>query len=127
LNTREMRITYSKAGHPYPILFRKRTKTHELLDAEGFFIGMFDGAAFENMEISLDHGDRLLLYTDGLIEARNPTGGSFEMRRLENILAERDDLSGDALVEEIYQQLSAFTRRDRFDDDLCMVLLSVGA
>jgi len=127
LNTREMRITYSKAGHPYPILFRKRTKTHELLDAEGFFIGMFDEAAFENMEISLDHGDRLLLYTDGLIEARNPTGGSFEMRRLESILAERDDLSGDALVEEIYQQLSAFTQRDRFDDDLCMVLLSVGA
>lgn len=127
LNTKEKKIIYSKAGHPYPILYRKNTKTRELLDAEGFFIGMFDEAVFENMEIFLDHGDRLLLYTDGVIEARNPAGGCFEMKHLGNILAERDDLPCDALIEEIYQQLSQFTQKDRFEDDLCMILLSVGA
>ena len=127
LNTKEKRILYSKAGHPYPILYRKKTKTHELLDAEGFFIGMFDEAVFEDMEISLDHGDRLLLYTDGIIEARNPAGSCFEVRQLERILAEHVDLSGDALVEKIYDRLAAFTEKDRFEDDLCMVLLSIGA
>lgn len=126
LNTRKKRIVYSKAGHPYPILYRKKDKTHEFLDAEGFFIGMFDEADFENREISLGDGDRLLLYTDGVIEARNPAGRCFEMRYLENILAERSGLPCNRLIEEIYQQLSEFTEKDRFEDDLCMVLLSVG-
>lgn len=126
LDTRKKRIVYSKAGHPYPILYRKKSKTHEFLDAEGFFIGMFEEAEFENREVSLGNGDRLLLYTDGVIEARNPEGGCFEMRNLENILAEGDSLSCDRLMEEIYGQLSRFTQKDRFEDDLCMVLLSVG-
>jgi len=125
LNTKEKKIVYSKAGHPYPMLYRKNTKTNELLDAHGFFIGMFEEAVFENMETSLDHGDRLLLYTDGVIEARNPAGGCFEISHLQRVLADSADLAGDALIEEIYQKLSQFTQRDGFEDDLCMVLLSV--
>jgi sigma-B regulation protein RsbU (phosphoserine phosphatase) len=87
---------------------------------------MFEEAVFENMEIFLNCGDRLLLYTDGVIEARNPAGGSFEISHVQRILAERDDLSGDALVDAIYQELLQFTQRDRFEDDLCMVLVSIG-
>ena len=120
----EKRIVYSKAGHPYPILFRKATGTHQRLDAEGFFIGMFDEAVFENMEVSLEDGDRLLLYTDGVIEARDPSGTCFELKHLEHILADQNDLPCHVLLEEIYARLSRFTQRDRFEDDLCMVLVS---
>jgi PAS domain S-box-containing protein len=126
LNTKKRGVIYSKAGHPYPILYRRKTKSHELLNADGFFIGMFDEAVFEDRETSLDPGDRLLLYTDGAIEARNPDGHSFELRHLKNILAEYEDLSCNAMIEEIYRQLSQFTQRDHFEDDLCLVLVSVG-
>jgi PAS domain S-box-containing protein len=126
LDTKEKRVVYAKAGHPYPMLYRMGSRSHELLDADGFFIGMFEEAVFEDMEISLDHGDRLLLYTDGVIEARNPAGGCFEIGHVQRILDERHDLSGDALIEDIYQELLQFAQRDRFEDDLCMVLLSVG-
>jgi len=126
LRPREKTIVYSKAGHPYPILFRKATGTHQRLDAEGFFIGMFDEAVFENMEVPLHDGDKLLLYTDGVIEARDPSGACFELNRLEHILADQNDLPCHVLVEEIYARLSRFTRRDRFEDDLCMVLVSAG-
>jgi sigma-B regulation protein RsbU (phosphoserine phosphatase) len=126
LNARKRRILYAKAGHPYPMLYRKKSNTHELLDADGFFIGMFEEAVFEDVETVLDRGDRLLLYTDGVIEARNPQGTCFETGHLQRILAERADLPGEALIEEIYRTLSQFTQRDRFDDDLCMVLLSFG-
>jgi PAS domain S-box-containing protein len=126
LNPSEKKIIYAKAGHPYPMLYRRNTKTHKLLDADGFFIGMFEEAVFENMEIFLNYGDRLLLYTDGVIEARNPAGGSFEMSHVQRILAECDDLSGDALVDAIYRELLQFTQGDHFEDDLCMVLVSIG-
>ncbi len=126
LNAQEKKIVYSKAGHPYPILYRKDRNTHEFLDADGFFIGMFHEAVFENRETSLNRGDRLLLYTDGVIEARNPVGDSFDMRHLEIILAEGNDLTCDTLIEEIYQQLASFAQKESFDDDLCMVLLSAG-
>ena len=126
LNPRKGKIVYAKAGHPYPILFRKATRTHERLDAEGFFIGMFDEAVFEDMEVSVRDGDKLLLYTDGIIEARNAAGTCFDLSHLECILADHDDLPCHALLEEIYAQLSQFTQRDRFEDDMCMVLVSVG-
>jgi PAS domain S-box-containing protein len=126
-NARTRKMVYSKAGHPYPILYRRNTNTHELLDTDGFFIGMFDEALFENKETPLNDGDRLLLYTDGVIEARNPAGGCFDMKQLKYILTNGNDLSCHSLIEEIYQELSMFTQKDRFDDDLCMVLLSVGA
>ncbi len=126
LNTREGKLVYSKAGHPYPILYRRKTKTHDLLDAEGFFIGMFEEAIFENRETLLRSGDRLLLYTDGVIEARNPAGENFTRGHLEAILAEHEDLPCKAMIEMIYQKLWQFTRKDRFEDDLCMVFLSVG-
>lgn len=126
LNPGEKKIVYSKAGHPYPILYRKRSNTHELLDADGFFIGMFDEAVFEDRMVPLDSGDRLLLYTDGVIEARNAAGVCFDLKNLENILAEGNDLPCDTLIEAIYQQLADFTQKESFEDDLCMVLLSVG-
>jgi sigma-B regulation protein RsbU (phosphoserine phosphatase) len=127
LNPRERRMTYAKAGHPYPILFRNNTGKHELLDAEGFFIGMFEEALFEDVGTSLEPGDRLFLYTDGVIEARNGTGVCFEIGHLVSILAHQQGAPCDAVVEEILKQLSEFTRKERFDDDLCMVLLSVDA
>jgi PAS domain S-box-containing protein len=126
LNPNERKIVCSKAGHPYPVLYRKNTGTHDLIDVQGFFIGMFEEAVFENLEFSLNDGDRLLLYTDGIIEARNPAGAPFEIKQLQSILAKRADLGADALIEEIYHELSQFTQGDRFEDDLCMVLLSAG-
>ncbi|MBW2056762.1 MAG: SpoIIE family protein phosphatase [Deltaproteobacteria bacterium] len=127
LDTNKGRVTYSKAGHPYPILYRKRSQSHEFLDTDGFFIGMFEEAEFENRETFLEKGDRLLLYTDGVIEARNPEGSCFETRYLQDILAEGNGLSCSGLMEEIYRRLSRFTGKDRFEDDLCMVLVSVEA
>ncbi len=127
LNPTERSVTYAKAGHPYPIVCRGNGGTCEFLDAQGFFIGMFEEAAFEDKETVLTKGDRLLLYTDGVIEARNSEGHSFEIKRLESILAESSHLSCVAVVEEIHRALLQHTQKESFEDDVCMVLMAIEA
>ena len=83
-------ITFSNAGHPTPLLYRKNTGEVLELDTDGFFLGMFeDGAYGEKTITGIENGDSVLLYTDCLIEARNSAGIPFGMDRLK-ALFEKD-------------------------------------
>jgi phosphoserine phosphatase RsbU/P len=68
------RIVYSNAGHNPPLLIRS-TGTVELLCEGGMVLGIFPDNQYEQAEMPLMSGDRLLFYTDGITEARNPEGG----------------------------------------------------
>ena len=67
LNRRSRRFTYVLAGHP-PIIHLKMDGTLAMLSGEGDLLGAFDMPFFETHEIPVAAGDRLLFYTDGLIE-----------------------------------------------------------
>ena len=63
-------ISYSRAAHPYPILFRKNQKKMQFLNAKaGSVMGVFDSASFQKTTESVEKGDILLLYSDGLIDS----------------------------------------------------------
>jgi len=67
LNRRSKRFTYVLAGHP-TIIHLKADGTTQLLSGEGDLLGAFDTPFFESHDIPVAVGDRLLFYTDGLIE-----------------------------------------------------------
>ena len=59
------RLTFSNAGHPAPLLYKKRTGEIIELDTDGFFLGMFDDGAYGEKTVSdIECGDALLLYRD---------------------------------------------------------------
>ncbi len=76
LNTKTGRILYSTAAHPMPILVRRRGEI-EFLDKGGTMIGTGWPIPFEEGEVTLEEGDRLFVYTDGIVEYANAAGEQY--------------------------------------------------
>ena len=63
LNTKTLQLTYSRAGHPYPVLIRDGKV--EQLQSQGGLLGVFEDAKYTQQTIQLERGDKLFLYSDG--------------------------------------------------------------
>ena len=64
LNTSTLQLTYARAGHPYPILIRRKENPKQL-EVQGSLLGIFEHAKFPQQTVQLQTGDKLLLYSDG--------------------------------------------------------------
>ncbi|HNR88766.1 MAG TPA: PAS domain S-box protein [Spirochaetota bacterium] len=65
------RFTFSRGGHPHPLLYRAATGSVEMIKSRGTIIGKFDDFEFTDERVDLATGDRVFLFTDGLPETRN--------------------------------------------------------
>jgi serine phosphatase RsbU (regulator of sigma subunit) len=81
---RELR--YINAGHESPFLLRSGGRV-ERLDPTGRPIGLVPGGGYTERRVAIGAGDRLFLYTDGLVDAENEAGDHFGAGRLETLLA----------------------------------------
>jgi sigma-B regulation protein RsbU (phosphoserine phosphatase) len=88
------RFSYVMAGHPAPIV-QPRTGSAAPLQGRGLPIGMIEHATFEDEAVTLQSGDRLYFYTDGVIEALNASEQEFGYSRL---MAEIDRLRDQPLA-----------------------------
>jgi serine phosphatase RsbU (regulator of sigma subunit) len=118
-------ITYSNAGHPSPLLFRKSTGEVVELDTDGFFLGMFnDGGYEEKTFTNIENGDALLLYTDCILETENSKGEPFGMERLKKTFARALEVThGQEVIDHIEAEVRVFNSHDSFDDDFTVLLL----
>ena len=64
ININTLQLTYCRAGHPYPILIRRKEQPQHL-EIEGLLLGILEEAEYSQRTIQLQHGDKLLLYSDG--------------------------------------------------------------
>jgi phosphoserine phosphatase RsbU/P len=122
LDVSNNKLVYSKAGHTPPILLRKDNSVM-LLETEGVFLGMFDSPEFEQKEILLEKGDKILLYTDGLTEAKDENNELFGSQRLTKILLDNHSLSSENLFQKILDEVKEYNNNQKIDDDLTMLLL----
>jgi anti-sigma regulatory factor (Ser/Thr protein kinase) len=91
LDLRSNKLTYSNAGHTYPIIYRKGTNQIIPLRTQGTFIGIFENGFYEEHSVFLNPGDWLVLFTDGLYRLYNERD-AFEGRLLlEKDLIEKID------------------------------------
>ena len=79
------KLTFTNAGHNPPLLMRHNGEC-EQLDEGGSVIGAFCESVYTEREIQLYSGDKLLLFTDGVTEARNASGEEFGEQRLQECL-----------------------------------------
>jgi len=119
-------IAYAGAGHP-PALLLRRDGTSESLDSLSPLIGLFPemGRNCRVSKTGFERGDRLLLFTDGLIETRNADG---EMLGIDGVRAVLRDINGQTGSDEILVELAAarrcFAGHDIPDDDVLLVVTS---
>jgi serine phosphatase RsbU (regulator of sigma subunit) len=122
---RELR--YVNAGHESPFLLRRDGRL-ERLDPTGRPIGLLTGGGYVERRVPIEPGDRLFLYTDGLVDAEDPSGADFGLARLESILDAGGGDTGDpatllARVERAYQEHRGGAEAA---DDATLLLLKVG-
>ena len=119
------RLRYASAGHNPP-LFLKHSATNCVgLDADGMVLGVSPNVAFEEKELILEPGDRLLLYTDGATETQNEMGKFFGTQRLCKAFSAQRGFSPEATLENILDQLRDFRGSGAFLDDITMVSISL--
>ncbi|MBF0625819.1 MAG: SpoIIE family protein phosphatase [Magnetococcales bacterium] len=108
------------AGLPGCLLFRGSSQVREI-PSEFLPLGIrtVDRPFPPGTLLDLQPADRLYLFTDGIIEARNPTGELFELARVERFLA--DHATRGAPLEAIYGPLQEFCQTDRYQDDITLV------
>lgn len=122
LDPQSYRLTYTNAGHPFPMILHAQAGQIEDLRKGGIPLGLFPQGSYEQGETRLDPGDTLLLYTDGVTEASNADEEEFSEGRLRALLIAHHQADPQHLVETIYTNVSAFmTFPPR--DDVAMVVV----
>jgi sigma-B regulation protein RsbU (phosphoserine phosphatase) len=123
LDSKRRRLTYSNAGHNPGIIARGNGEILRL-DRGGTVLGPFVRCKFEQGEIAVESGDRVLLFTDGVTEARNEYGEEFGEDRLIGLLTEHRGLDADDLQRALMQAVFEFSGGD-FHDDATLIVCSV--
>jgi serine phosphatase RsbU (regulator of sigma subunit) len=124
LDPRDGRLRYANAGHEAP--YRQRENHASELWATGMPLGMLPGSRYEEFEATLAPGESLLFYSDGLVEAHNPSGEMFGFPRLQALLSA--PAREHALLDFVLAQLYGFTgeKWEQEDDVTLLTLQRVG-
>ena len=88
-------------------------------------MGLFPILHCEPEQVTLESGDVLVWYTDGLTEAENQAGEELGPRKIFDIVRSNRDASAQEIVDLLYQEVINFSGRDTFDDDLTIMVLKV--
>ena len=120
-------FTFTNAGHNHPILFRTGGPM-ERLEKGGMILGFLSDQAYEQDTVSLDPGDVLVLFTDGITEARGPGEISkedvfFGEERLMDVCREHLDKSARRLQSAILKSVVEFTKDQPQSDDITLVII----
>jgi sigma-B regulation protein RsbU (phosphoserine phosphatase) len=117
------RLLYCNAGHHPPILFRASTNSIKTLSPTGPAIGLTPQADFYQETIRFTKGDTLLLYTDGLSEARNESGEEFGEGRIIDFIKTHHNQSVENIQRSLYKYVKQFAHK--IDDDATMMIVKV--
>ena len=116
-------VTLVNAGHPHPLIYHRKTRTIELADGSettSVPLGIMDEVEYPSHEISLEVGDTVLTYTDGVTEAKNPQDLQLETRGI-NTAIHGGTFSPRALVDQVVKAVEQFTQGRSQSDDIALV------
>lgn len=121
------RVIFGSGGHPNAIRFEYKTEKIELLDTNGMFIGsMLEANEFyENGTTKLKSGDRIFLYTDGLVEHKNVGGEQFGLDRVVELIKKHKFDSLKTTVDSIAGSLREFMSGAQVRDDVSILAIEL--
>lgn len=121
VNTDRQSVTIANAGHP-PALLHRGHATSTVQQNGGVMLGVFPEAKYTNTEVApFGAGDRLLLYSDGILEARDRAGQFFDGDRVARWLSDIRHTSAEQFADAAFSELTQWTGGG-FDDDVTFVI-----
>ncbi len=115
-------LSYCSAGHPPALMVRARTGELVSLDVQSGVVGAFANMRYLNGEVALENGDTLLLYTDGVTEARNKEGAFFGEDGLRDVVLRESAVGYEGLCDRILDAVASFAGGS-LEDDVALVVL----
>jgi serine phosphatase RsbU (regulator of sigma subunit) len=116
-------LVYTNAGHTLPLLLRKNHREMHWLEKDGMPLGITGELKLENKKIHIKPGDHLVMYTDGVTEARSPEDTLFGEDRLFNTLHTFPARSEDSLIEVLDSRILEFQSNAPAADDVTIFVI----
>ncbi|WP_084507656.1 PP2C family protein-serine/threonine phosphatase [Geminicoccus roseus] len=117
------RLVLCQAGHPPPLHVRRSDREVVMVGDGGPVVGLFPDAVYENVEIDLQPGDRLVLYSDGIIECCGPNDELYSEERFAASVGISMDLPLTVAVQDLGEQLSLWRGGLAYEDDVSLLVL----
>ena len=124
LNPHQQRLRFASAGHLDPYAYRARGRRLEPLSSWGFPLGVRRREPFREHVVAFAPGDRLILYSDGLIEAIDDDGDPYGFERFEKTILENGHLNAEEIKKTLLGAIKKFTRNRPPEDDQTLVVVS---
>ena len=126
INPQSGEITYVNAGHNPPLFCHNQAgRTGQLarLERTGIALGVLENAEYKQNTIRLSPGDFIMLYTDGVTDAKNSSGHHYGMERMESLLMNKPDLTADHGISSLIQSIEEFSGESESYDDITLTMV----
>lgn len=102
-------LIYAGAGHPPFLLWRKSAESTSELMHNGLMLGVFPEETYSSVQVSIESGDRIVLYTDGIVEALDASDEQYGLERLKHFLDCEKSLGANKFAEALMAELSEWS------------------
>jgi sigma-B regulation protein RsbU (phosphoserine phosphatase) len=119
-------LSCAAAGHPPLLLWRASTGCASEILENGLLLGLFPEATYSFVEIPLQPGDKAVLYTDGILEARSPSEQEFGPDLLKGFLESNHNLKVDAFADLLLEELMGWAEHPKGEgqaDDITLLVI----
>lgn len=122
-DTEASELRYASAGHPPALLWRRDGGRLLECAESGVVLGCFPQARFKNIALPLMPADRILIFTDGVLEAANRAGEFFGDTQLKPLMKSHIDLTPGGFADLLLERLAAWSGKASLDDDVTLVVV----
>ncbi|HEV2357535.1 MAG TPA: SpoIIE family protein phosphatase [bacterium] len=119
------RLRFASAGHLPPVLLRAGAADAVPVESTGLLCGILPEARYESLETAIGPGDLLVLFTDGLTEARRADGELFGEQRLASVVASARDGTSDEVADTVMEAVAAWAGTAGPRDDRALAVVRV--
>jgi sigma-B regulation protein RsbU (phosphoserine phosphatase) len=119
-------LKYASAGHPPPLYWRASAGCASELMESGLLLGQFPEAAYSFVEAPLEQGDKAILYTDGILEARSPSEQEFGADLLKGFLESNHDHKAGTFADMLLDEVTGWSEHPKGDgqgDDMTLLVI----
>ena len=122
LDAESGRFTYANCGHNPPLVVRAGGRV-DSLGSGGPFLGVFEKAQHESDETVLEPGDRLVLFTDGVVDTFHADGTEFGVERLADTVSRANGVGARETLQRVVDATRGFSGSDTYQDDFTLVIV----
>jgi serine phosphatase RsbU (regulator of sigma subunit) len=122
INVKDNTVSFSKAGHHHPLFWRSLSNEFESIEVPGPLLGLLEDAEYGTKTYSVNPGDKILFYTDGIIEERGPDSEMFGIERLEEIFKYAITENKNPVIDHLVIELIKYIDKDTYEDDITLLL-----